>query len=265
MTALVPPAVTSVATIAALGIALVHVFGSRLLDTLDSPHWVLSTAGGAAVAYVFVEALPALRVVGERLAAEGHPLVTVTGDVFLLTMVGFVVYYGLDHLVEVYVGDGDGNGGGDRDRSDDGDGTGSESGEWHGTPGFAVHLAGFLVYDVLIGYLLVYPNVLAHHRGAFAVAMGLHLLGTDYDLREHDEALFHDVGRWLLAAGVILGTALGHLVSFGLLGPAIAYAFLVGGIVLNVMKTELPAARESRLPAFLAGVVGYTAVLLLFG
>ncbi|WP_159438441.1 hypothetical protein [Edaphobacillus lindanitolerans] len=39
-------------------------------------------------------------------------------------------------------------------------------------------------------------------------------------------------------------------------------AFLAGGVIMNVMKEELPKERQSSFLAFLIGVVGYTGILL---
>jgi zinc transporter ZupT len=48
------------------------------------------------------------------------------------------------------------------------------------------------------------------------------------------------------------------------LSPAIAllFAFLAGGVILNVLKEELPEERQSRFWAFTLGA-GFYAVLLL--
>lgn len=43
---------------------------------------------------------------------------------------------------------------------------------------------------------------------------------------------------------------------------AVLMAFLSGGIVLNVLKEEIPGERHSRFWAFAAGIAGYAAVLL---
>lgn len=44
---------------------------------------------------------------------------------------------------------------------------------------------------------------------------------------------------------------------------AVLVAFLAGGVILNVIKEELPKESESRWRVFAVGVVGYTIVLLL--
>jgi hypothetical protein len=45
-------------------------------------------------------------------------------------------------------------------------------------------------------------------------------------------------------------------------GFATMFAFLAGGIILNVLKEELPEERESRFSAFTAGTAAYAALLL---
>ncbi len=52
-------------------------------------------------------------------------------------------------------------------------------------------------------------------------------------------------------------------VEIGELPLALLFAFLAGGIVLNVLKEDLPAERESRFSAFILGSGGYAAILLL--
>ncbi|HWN44540.1 MAG TPA: hypothetical protein VNW71_20115 [Thermoanaerobaculia bacterium] len=50
----------------------------------------------------------------------------------------------------------------------------------------------------------------------------------------------------------------------GLFAPlALLFAFLAGGIVLNILKEELPSERESRFSAFALGAGSYAAILLL--
>ena len=43
---------------------------------------------------------------------------------------------------------------------------------------------------------------------------------------------------------------------------AVLTAFLGGGVVLNVLKDEVPSERESRFWAFLSGAGGYAILLL---
>ncbi|NJL21613.1 MAG: hypothetical protein HC895_13625, partial [Leptolyngbyaceae cyanobacterium SM1_3_5] len=43
---------------------------------------------------------------------------------------------------------------------------------------------------------------------------------------------------------------------------AVLFAFLAGGIVLNVLKEELPEDRESHFWSFAIGAIGYAVLLL---
>lgn len=66
-----------------------------------------------------------------------------------------------------------------------------------------------------------------------------------------------DLGR-----GAHLGWGLGLAATLSALAVASLFAFLAGGIVLNVLKEELPEERESRFWAFAVGAAGYAALLL---
>jgi zinc transporter ZupT len=69
----------------------------------------------------------------------------------------------------------------------------------------------------------------------------------------------------LLAAGVLAGWAIGVATAISEAALALLFAFLAGGIVLNVLKEELPEERESRFWAFALGLSAYAALLLLSG
>ena len=95
----------------------------------------------------------------------------------------------------------------------------------------------------------------------FAVAMALHFLTTDYGLREDFRQGWMRTGRWTLSAAVLVGWALGALVTLPEIAILGAIAILGGGVILNVLKEELPEERQSRFGALLAGAAGYTALL----
>ncbi|MFC4245773.1 hypothetical protein ACFOZ7_01935 [Natribaculum luteum] len=232
-------------------LAGVHAFAGRAsrLGEVPRSQW-LSVAGGAAVAYVFVHLLPevgeAARTVVETLAV---PVTLLERHVYVVALVGFVTFYGLERYAAVASGR---KGAGGR-RID----AGSERTR------FWIHVGSFAVYNALIGYLLVHreaPGALG--LVLYATAMGLHMLVNDYGLRGHYGDAYHRVGRWLLAGSVLVGTAVGYLTVVHEAAIALALSFLAGGVVLNVIKEELPAERESRFGAFAAGAGSYAALLL---
>ncbi|MFC6987777.1 hypothetical protein ACFQJD_01710 [Haloplanus sp. GCM10025708] len=222
---------------------MVHLLASRVhsLGILPGRVW-LSAGGGAAVAYVFVHILPELgrghRVVGESAMIGG----ILERYVYLVALIGFILFYGLEHLAQRGI---------------------SRETATINTWVFWVHIGSFGAYNALIGYLLVHrdvqrPVVLV----LFAGAMGLHFLVTDHGLHKHFQELYHDVGRWLLSTAVLVGWAIGQMVPVSETQLRILFALLAGGVILNVMKEELPEHYDNRFKPFLAGATGYTLLLL---
>lgn len=84
-----------------------------------------------------------------------------------------------------------------------------------------------------------------------------------YGLRHDHKMRYRRYGRWLLGAAVIVGWAIGAVTRVHAAVIASLFGFLAGGVILNVLKEELPQERASRFWAFGAGAGAYT-VLLLF-
>ena len=217
----------------ALAFALVHLLGARLDFLRSSPRslW-LSAAGGVSVAYVFVHILPDLAA-HQRRVEEGGLLESIESHVWLIALAGLAAFYGLERLARRGRGDG---------------------------CVFGIHLGSFAAYNFLIGYLLLHRE----ESGGlifYAAALGLHFLVNDQGLREHHGKGYHRY-RWLLAGAPLAGWGLGAAFALPPLAITALFAFLAGGMILNVLKEELPENRESRFGAFAAGAAGYAALLL---
>ena len=124
-------------------------------------------------------------------------------------------------------------------------------------------IGSFAVYNMLVGYLLLHRI----GRGLgnlifFAVAMLLHFVVNDYGLRERHGEAFSHVGRWLLAAAVRAGWLMALVADVPESLNAVLTALLAGGVILNVLKEELPAERQSRFWPFALGAGLYAALLL---
>lgn len=240
--------------VVAVAFALVHLFGGRLRLLSRGPRsrW-LSVAGGVAVAYVFVHLLPELerhqRAVEARI--EDGLLLFLRDHLYLLALVGLVAFYGLEHLARSAA----------QRRQESG------KGEEHvGEDIFTLHAAAYVVYNALIGYLLL------HREGGdvldlafYGVALSLHFLVNDRALEAHHGPLYRKYGRWVLAAAPLLGWGAGIVFAFDQVIVSSLFAFVAGGIILTVLKEELPDERSSRFPAFAAGAAVYTALLLATG
>lgn len=247
-----------VTLLVAAGLAAVHVVAGRLrvLRVVPRSRW-LSFAGGVSVAYVFVHLLPEIATRQARVAGDGgsvHWIVAVTREQFLfvVALAGFALFYGLENLAR-------------RSRAETGPASVAGAAETGTAAGvFWIHVGSFGAYNALVGYLLLHREETGTAALVlFGTAMGLHFLVNDYGLSEHHREAYERVGRWLLSGAVLLGVAVGYLVAVRELFVSLLLAFLAGGVVLNVIKEELPAERESRFPAFGAGLAVYTVVLLL--
>ncbi|MGR3269677.1 hypothetical protein DU478_18855 [Thalassococcus profundi] len=213
----------------------------RFLDVTPRSRW-LSASGGVAVAYVFLHILPELAlhrtVFAEALDTDAERAEAL---VYSLALAGLVVFYGLERTVK----------------------TSRRGGAVPGAGTFWLHIGSFTVYNVIVGYLLLHrESDGAWSLAIYACAMILHFITTDHGLRADHKARYDTHARWILAAAVMAGWALGMWVTLPEFWIGGLFAFLAGGIVLNVLKEELPEERESRLWPFVFSAVGYAAVLL---
>ena len=237
------PAILAVAFV----FAGIHLLADRLrfLDGTPRSRW-LSAAGGVSVAYVFLHVLPELGLLAREHGAGGHGSGANGGTgnqlVWITALGGLVTAYVAMHLLRQRAGE---------PHEDAPDGV------------FALHLTSFALYNLLIGCLLLRredadPVSLA----TYAFAMGLHFITNDWGLRHAHPRPYHRWGRFVLAGAVLAGVAIGLLAPPPAQVTAYLFAFLAGGVVLNVLKEELPEERESRSLPFVGAALGYGALLL---
>ncbi len=236
--------------VSACVIVVVHLFVVRLRlpDEPQRSVW-LSAAGGGAAAYVFVYVLP-------KLAAKQQVLLQAidTGlygflehHAYLVALAGFLVYYGLDRAI-AYMGVFPGNG---------------TQSNFSRLLALCSQVVGFAAYNVLCGYLMVHPPTAEFiPLGLFTLALALHFLSTDHGLRHHNVAVYDRVIGPVLAASTFVGWGYGMVTQISDRTVALWFAFLAGGIIINVIKEELPSEQHGRFWPFLAGVIAYTALVL---
>jgi len=242
---------TLIASLTVAVFVLVHVFGARLRFLSGTPRSVwLSGAGGVSVAYVFVHLLPELAEHQETLAEKARDtglLTSIESHAYLIALAGLAIFYGVERFAQSKAGP----------RQKEGEDEAS-------LPVFWIHLSAFAVYNVLIGYLLVHREE-ADLRGLiiYGVAMSLHFVVNDFGLREQHGQTYHRYGRWVLAIAPVAGFALGLATEVTPYLLSSLFAFLAGGVILNVLKEELPQERKSRFSAFVAGAALYSGLLLM--
>lgn len=210
-----------------------------------------SFSAGASVAYIFVHLSPELAGARKVFVEEtGHPASTLAWySIHLATMLGFVIFYGLDQFVM-------------------GLKTGKElshSEEEHGgDTAFWLHVGVFGAYAWLVSYLLV--DSLEEGTvsiGLYALAMGLHFLTVSHSLHREYGTLYDRKGDWLLAVCCLAGWGNGMLIDFPKPVVAVLLGLVAGGVIVNTLIGELPREKEGRFFPFVWGAVFYTVLLLL--
>lgn len=195
-----------------------------------------SFAGGMAMAYVFLHLLPELDEAHERI-----------GDVIhLLILVGFLAYYGLEHVIH-------------RQSA----GAAAESDTARGM--FSVHLTIGWIYTWLLIYAM--PDQL-QENGIYAVpitvALILHVLHKQYNLRQSHKPAFDAWGRYVLAAAPIAGWFADFVADApDPLVSGVLVALLSGAMLHTVFREELPEHPKANFGAFCGGSAVY-AVLVFF-
>jgi hypothetical protein len=191
-----------------------------------------SFSGGLAMSYVFLHLIPELDkgfgVVGNR--------------IYFIALIGFTLFFGLELLIARH-----------------------QASEPR-TPHFLLHMSVAFVYNVLtiftLGMQLPTTSALTV---VFALSLGLHLLSNDVGLQEKYGSKYVRLGRYILIVGVICGYALNMLRRPHELVVDSLTAILVGFILYNVFRTELPEIRHARYSPFLAGIGSFLLLHILLG
>ena len=227
----------------AVALAVLHLFARRIRFRDIPRSRVLSVAGGVAVAYIFIRLLPELAAATEHVT-ELVP--QVTHPVYLLALAGLGLFYGVERAAKQ-----------SKRRSVGGPGEPRAS-----RAASTLSFASYGTYNAIIGYALVRDQDSVQSVVLFAIAMGLHFAVNDHALRTEHRDVYDGLGRWLLAAAILVGAVLGLFVAVSEAAIGALLAFIGGGVILNVMKEELPEERDSSFPAFAVGALAYTLLLL---
>ncbi len=207
---------------------------------------VVSFGAGVAIAYVFVHVMPELNTARRTFAESSSLSLRYEGmSIFYVSLIGFLMFYGLDHL---------------RKRLHVSSET-EEVGQ-----AFEISIGGFAAYVGLMAYLLVH-NLEDTPRSValFALAIAVHFLGVDHSLREEYGAVYNRRGRYVLATTALLGWGVGMLVTLPRPALALLVAFISGAVIMNSSITELPSESKGRFLPFMFGGLTYGLILLPLG
>ena len=116
---------------------------------------------------------------------------------------------------------------------------------------FWVHIGSFALYNAIIGYLLLQGEYQSKWGMLlYFIAMGIHFVTNDKGLRATHKEDYDRYGRWVLAVSITIGWIIAAFTEVNILVISVLSAFIAGGVILNVMKEELPEERESSFPDF---------------
>ncbi len=242
------------ALVAALVLACVHVVAGKLRFFDGVPRSrLLSAFGGVSAAYVFVHLLPELAegqktIEGAAGAAPPKAIDFLEHHVYLVALIGLAIFYGVERHTQASRG---------RRRDATGD-------DRSGDDAFWLSIGSFAVYNAVIGYLLLRGELEELHQlVVYTVALGVHFVVNDFGLREHHKDAYDRTGRWIISAAVLVGWAVGAATDVPERAIAVVLAFVAGGIILNVLKEELPSERQARFLPFASGAALFTVLLQL--
>ena len=225
-------------------LAATFVFGGSLHPlraVMRDRRSMISFGAGMSSAYVFVHVLPELSET-RRTLAESIALRYEGMAVYVLALVGFLCFYGLEHL---------------RARIRDGDGEGQEK------RAYQIHLAGFAAYAALVAYLLVRNlEETALTLAAYVLAMMFHFLAVDHSLREEHGAAFDRIGRFALAGMCVIGWGAGVVIAVPPFVSSLVLAFISGAVIMNSALMELPSDKDGRFWPFVIGGLSYALLLI---
>ena len=231
-------------------LALINIYVGKtewLNKIIPEFRWI-SLGAGVSIAYVFLDILPELSIAQEDIEEVSLPwLGFLERHAYLLALVGLAIFYGLELLANQSRKANLKAGGEDCTRQGI----------------FWVHIGAFAIYNALIGEL--FSN--AEEKGLIPAtllffALALHFLINDRGLRDHHKKPYDRIGRWILAGALVSGWAIGITFHLPEAFIGVLWGLVAGGLILNVLKEELPDTKESCFSAFTMGA-GIYAILLL--
>ena len=230
-------------------LAPVHLFAKELHRVPAVPRNALLAAGaGASLSYVLMRILPKLAEKQDDLISSVDTGVRgfLEHHAYMVAMVGVVAYYGISRLAAY----------------------GPERPTSVSPHRYRVAListtVGYGAYSLLIGYLIAKRL----HLGLFSVVlitvgMGTLFLVSDHSLAKRWGDAYDGLIRWALTVALLAGWAIGVWFEVSSNIVALWYAFLAGMMLITTIGEKLSFKESGSFWSFLAGVVTFTALLLI--
>lgn len=217
---------------------LIHLYGGKVVSTrMQFPkQYFYSIGGGVAIAYVFIDLLPKLCVSDAIVSAAMQQYVpAMEKHVYLMALAGFILFY-------------------------------MEDKSQNSAVGMRLSLLSYSLFNFLVGYAVADPyNPEVRPLVLFTIALGLHLFVNDNALREKLGEAYHQRERWQLGGALYLGWIVGFIFELPATAIALVSAFIGGGVIMNVIRHELPSENPNSASAFLISTMIYAFILLSLG
>jgi zinc transporter ZupT len=228
--------------------AHIHIRKLTYFKTLHRKFW-LSFFSGISVAYVFVHIFPELGKAQEYIYNLQFSFIHLLDyHAYLISLAGFLLFYGMEYYARKSYRENI------REKK-------SASVEEHI---FWVHSVINISFNFMISYL-IFDDEFPSQLGLilFFIAMLTHLMIMDYDSYDYNKELYQRYGRWIYICANLAGLFTAVIFDVSESVFLILFAFLGGGMILNVIKEELPEDKKSNYLGFLIGALVYSAVLIL--
>lgn len=217
--------------------ATVHLLAAKTQQmNFFSQGRLLSIGGGVAISYVFIDLLPKL--------SESDTLVkqALSGifpyferHVYITALLGFLLFFLVDRAQK----------------------QGLKSNA------FWLSLGSYSLFNFLIGYAVAdQNNPEVKPLYLFTLAMGLHYFTNDYALNVAHGDDYQYFGKWILIISLFFGWFVGLWFILTPTAVALVSAFIGGGVIMNVIRHELPQNNPNSLTAFLWAAITYMIILL---
>ena len=235
------------ALVAAVILALAHVAVTQLRRisgrTRDS---LLMGGAGISLSYVLLYILPQLASKQDLMLASTKPglLGFIEHHAYAMALLGLVIYLGIAQF----------SAGGAELRT-----TGSVL---RYRAALIATVAFYASYSILVGYIMVHGlNVEVIAMVLFTIAMATYFMVSDYGLRRKWPDAYDRAIRWVLAASVLFGWALGVGTEISDRAKVLWFSFLAGVVLIDTIREKLPRDAKGSFWAFLAGVVGFSVLV----
>lgn len=214
----------------------IHLTASYFIPSgkIQQMKW-FSFSGGLAISYVFIYLLPTLHNEQQNIETRFFNL-AMDSEIYIIGLLGVVMLMAVQISIhQNYVS--------------------HESSFWL-TIGF------YALYNALVSFTIISSAVDGLQALFYGFAIGMHFLAVAHDMWREFPKQYNAIGRYILAAGILVGWILALTTDLSALTKSIIFAFVSGAMIYNVFINELPKEKDTHFPSFLISVLFYSLIAI---